>query len=346
MLYATTRDPYDAFTAYRTLQADQAADGGLYTPYRLPQLEREELRRMAKCSFGQNVARVINIFFAAGLTGWDVDFAIGRAPVVLDGLSPRLLLAECWRNAAGKLSHTVKLLDDKLRTVPAGQEPSGWTRIAVSVAILFGIFGQLLRTQERRLDNPVDQAVTTGDFSRPMAAGYGKHMGLPIGNIICGCNTNGGVWDLLHHGQLSTGDPVISTTTPECDRVVPEKLELLICNTLGSKEVRRFLDCCRKGRLYALEPMPLEVLREGLYAGVISDTRVSTLLPSVYHTYGYLLSPYAALAYGSLMDYRAKTQENRMAVLIADRSPLCDGGYVSQCLGIAEQSLGKLVNRR
>ncbi len=321
MLYATTRNSNDFYTAYKTMYTHSDPNGGLYVPFRLSAWSREALRALPQNSFAENTAQVLNLFFSTALTSQDVEIAVGTWPVGLVSLGSRLTVAQCWRDAAGGLSRITKALDRELRPDAQEQIPTNWVQIAVAVALLFGIFGELMGSDAYLLDNPVDIAVTTGDFSMPMAAWYGKKMGLPIANIICGCNANGGVWDLMHHGQLSTGDTLVETSTPDADWVVAPNLERLVSSTLGEQEVHRFLGCCQKGSLYSLEGEALEALRDGIYAGVISDSRVQTLISTVYSTNQYRLSPYGALAYGSLMDYRAKFQESRMAILIADRSP-------------------------
>ncbi len=342
MLYATTRNPNDICTAYRALHTLKASDGGLYIPFRLKPLEREQLRQLGKNSFGQNVAQILNLFFSAGVSGWDVEFAVGRNPIPLVNVTSRLTVAECWRNAGGEISHLVKTLVGKLSGELPADGPGSWGQIAVESALLFGIIGELLQIEERLPDSPVDLAVTSYDFTLPMAAWFGKKLGLPIGNIICGCNANGSVWELVHHGQLETGGAVVHTATPLCDLAVPGNLERLVACTLGEKEVRRFLVCCREGDVYSLESEPLETLRDSIYAGVISDSRVKSLLPSVYQTSGYLLSPYGALAYGSLMDYRAKTRESRGALLLADRSPVKDIELVCACTKLSGEAVRQL----
>ena len=49
MLYVTTRNNRDAYTAQRVLRENRGPDGGLYVPFREPVFSREEideLRRM------------------------------------------------------------------------------------------------------------------------------------------------------------------------------------------------------------------------------------------------------------------------------------------------------------
>ncbi len=343
MLYATTRNQSDVYTAYKALHNACSSDGGLFVPFRLPQWDRQQLRQLGEDSFGQNVARVLKQFFSADINGWDVEIAIGRAPVTLVNLNSRLIAAECWHNIRWHMDHVTEALNRKLRTEGLTEAPNSCVQIAVSVAVLFGVFGELLRNDERLLDNPVDLAVSAGDMSLVMAAWYARAMGLPIGNIVCGCNANGTLWDLVHHGKLSTGDVAVRTCTPKADLAVPRNMERLICATLGTGEVLRFLECKAVGGLYSLEEEALEQLRSGLFASVISDSRVRSLLPTVYQTHQYILSPYTALAYGSLMDYRSRTQENRTALLIADRSPVHDSAFVAGCLDIPEAQLQRLL---
>ncbi len=339
MLYATTRNHNDVFTVYKVIHTDCAPDGGLYLPFRFPKWEKEQIRALADRSFGQNVADVINALFGASLSGWDVDFALGRSPVVMNSVNQRVVIAEGWHNAKQDYAYAVQVLSDKLRQEGIGQQPGDWVSIAVSVAFVFAIYGELLRAEPERIYTPVDFAVTTGSFAMPIAVWYARAMGLNIGNIVCGCNANGGVWDLLHLGSISTGANAAKTVTPNGDFAVPRDLERLVHGTLGIQETLRYLECCAAGKTYGPAPEDWEKLREGMFAAVISDHRVKNIIHSVYRTNQYIFGPYSALAYGSLMDYRAKTGESRLAVLITQRSPLCDGEFTAGCLGLTVRQL-------
>lgn len=344
MLYATTRSKSSVETAYKTIHTDCAADGGLYTPFRLVTFSAEQIAALKERSFSQNMADVLNHFFACGLTGWDIEFVIGRSPVKMHTVTHRIHIAESWHNTQWKFDYAVQMLSDRLRRDSSTQAPANWVAIAVRVAVLFALYGQLLAGGQVEEAAVLDVAVTTGDFTAPMAAWYARRMGLPIGNIICGCNANGGVWDLLHHGQLPTGGISIKTTTPEADVVVPRNLERLVFETLGMEETLRYLDCCRTGTVYAPAPEDFEILRAGMFAAVISDSRVDTIIHSVYRTSNYVFNPYGALAYGSLLDYRARTGESRPALLLTERSPICDPDRVCQAMQVPMSALWKRIN--
>ncbi len=343
MLYTTTRNQNDTFTAYKVIHTDCAPDGGLFVPLRFPQMEKQQILALKNKSFGQNVADILNLFFSSGLTGWDVEFAIGRTPVKLSDIKPRVTVAQCWHNRGGHYQHLVQTLSDKLRKEDLGKAPCGWVETAIGIAVVFGVFGECLKSDDSILDGPVDISLASGSFRLPMAVWYARQMGLPIGNIVCGCNLNSGVWDLVHHGELSTSDTAVKTLAPEGDLALPRDLERLIAATLGCEEVARYLDICSTGGLYTLEEEKLEKLRKGIFAAVISDSRIVTLIPSVYRISQYIFGPYGALAYGSLMDYRAKTGESRRAILLSQQGPLLDGDLICQCLNISGAELQKLL---
>lgn len=344
MLYATTRGKHDVVTAYKTVHTDCYSDGGLFVPFRMPKLTKEQLEALAETAPAQIVADVLNLFFSCSLTAWDVEFAVGRKTVKTAVIGRRLMAAELWHNAGLDAAHAARRLSGRIRG-GRGEDASNWMQIAVRIALLFASYGSLLASGSIRPHRLMDVAVTTGDFTMPMAAWYARQMGLPIGNIICGCNDNGSVWDLLNRGEFSTGDVLTRTATPEADIVVPRDLERLIYAILGMEETKRYLLCCSRGRTYTLPEDAQQKIGQGLFAAVISDLRVASIVPGVYRTRGYVLSPYGALAYGSLQDYWATTGQSRPALLVAERSPLRDSQQVSALLQIKENELHRMMGR-
>ena len=345
MLYATTRGKHDIVTAYKATHNDCYGDGGLFVPFRMPKLNEDQIASLASATQSQIIADILNEFLGCRLTPWDVEYALGRKPVQTVGIGRRLVIAQMWNFTGGKISWAVRRLFDCIRGKDQRVAPSNWMEIVVRIALLVSTYGVLLSCKEIRCGERLDVAVATGDFAMPMAVWYTRQMGLPIGNIICGCNANGGFWDLLNRGGFSTGDVLIRTITPDADIVVPRNLERLICATLGVDETLRYLSCCNKGRNYVLSSDVLNRLREGMFAAVISDSRVSSIIPGVYQTSGHILSPYGALAYGSLLDYRSVTGYTSTALLIEERSPLCDAHTVSNLTKINEDELRKLINQ-
>lgn len=333
MLYVTTRNLHDPQTTPRALGDDRGADGGLYLPFQMPVLTGDEVSALAEKTFGECVADVLNLFFACRLNAADVDFCIGRNSVQHKTMNHRVVIAELWHNLDGSFEWTEKKLAEKVcESVGCAFKITSWLRIAIRIAVLCGVFGQLLRDGKVSVKNKIDVAVAVEDFAAAMSVWYCRQMGLPIGNIICSCNENSGVWELLHLGELHTDAAAMSTTTPRGDVTVPEELERLIHGALGMDEAVRFVDICGKGRIYRPHADLMGNLKKGMFSAVVSRSRLDALIPSVYRTNSYILGPYTALAYGGLMDYRAKTGETRQALLIAERSPLCDSGVVADSM--------------
>ena len=307
MLYVTTGEKYDAYTVARVLASDCGPDGGRYLPFKMPRFTAGEVRGLKDKTFGQCVADVLNLFFCAGLSGWDVEFCIGRYPVKPASMGQKILVAECWRNLDGSYAKMERQLAARVcGCFPAEVKLTSWLRIAIRIAVLTGVFGEL---QRMGISDAVDVAVPEGDFTVPMAVWYTRQMGLPIANIICGCADGSNAWDLIHTGQLRTAGGV----EPE--------LERLVHGTLGVDEALRYRYICEGGEVYSLLPHMLSTLRSGLYAAVVSRERLAAVVPNVYRTNAYLLEPGAAISYSALLDYRAKNGESRCAMLIADEDP-------------------------
>jgi threonine synthase len=342
MLYVTTRSKHDVFTAARTMNLDRGPDGGLFIPFHLPQLSRDEIAALGSKSFGQNVADILNLFFSTKLTGWDVDMAIGRSPVKFQSMNYRIIVGEMWHNMDRHFGYILNALAAKVH--PDGEiigKPSSWVQIAVRIAVLFGIYGELLRGQQIKVGASLDIASASGSFAAPMSAWYARKMGLPIGTIICGCNENSAAWDLLHRGELDTDALAIKTNTPEGDFSLPPDLERLICETCGQDEAMHYFWSCTEGSTYAPPEPACEAMRKGMFAAVVSHVRVETIIPSVYRTNQYILDLYSALAYGALSDYRARTGGSSTTLLLCEKNPLCNGEAVAKSMRISVDELSK-----
>ena len=335
MLYITTRNRRDAYTAQRALRESRGPDGGMYLPFRAPLYTPEEWKELAAAPFGQRVAEILNRLFGSKLTCWDVDVCIGRNPVPLVSLGHRTLAAELWRNSGLSYDHMARELAEQLLGQPDYR--TGWLAIALRVALLFGIFGQL-PTEE-----PTDISVISGDFAAPISAYYAKQWGLPIGTIICCCNENSGLWELLCHGQLRTDATNVHTDIPEADVALPEQLERLVFEAGGEAEVARYLASCRRGGTYAPTDPVLANLGRDFRVSVVSSSRIGQTISSVYRTHNYVLSPAAALSYAGLMDARAKPWLHKTALILAEKSPALDAKFTAASLKITEPELDGLL---
>lgn len=338
MLYVTTRNNQDAYTAYRALHENRSAEGGLYLPFRIPHFTEEDLEELFKKSFHGCIAEILNCLFPVKLTGVDVEFAMGRRSVQLKSVGRRTIMAEVWHNPDGDYAYLEQSLT-KLMGKENGQ-CGNWTRIAIHIAIWFGLFSQL---RQAGIPEMMDVCVVSGDFAAPISAWYARQWGLPIGNIICCCNENSGLWELFRYGQMRTDTVSVPTATPEADVTLPVDLERLIHACGGISETKRYLETVRLGKPYHIPDEMLEKLRQGMYVSVISGQRMMNTIPSVYRTHGHMLSPYGAMAYAGLLDYRAMAQEPRYGLVLEEKSPVRDAETVGAALGIPAKDIKEYI---
>lgn len=334
MLYVSTRSRTDSFTAYRALHDEWAPDGGLFVPFRLPVFTMTEVRAFREKTFGECVAQILNLFFSAGLTGAEVDFLIGQHPLRINKMPHRLIVCELWKNIESSYSYLERTLYQKMSGSTTAL-PSDWSKIAIRIAVLFGLFAELGRNGIYE----ADIAVTAGDFSIPMAVWYARKMGLPVGTIICGCNENNAIWDLIHRGEFNTGTAVVRTNLSALDHACPSSIERLIYSTLGLEETQRYVDVCAKRGIYNLSEENFLTVSEGLVSAVVSGRRTRSVIVSTYRTNGYIIDSYTAVTYGSLQDYRASSGESRTTLLLSDNSPVHSEGEISRLLELKRDEL-------
>jgi len=304
MLYVSTRNTENHYTAHRALYEDCAPDGGFYVPFRLPSFTAEEMLSMKFQSSGENIAQVLNLFFGLHLNGWDVECIIGRNPFQSVAMNHRLIMSEVWHNPQNSWQYLIDNLYGLITEHKRGREvPSGWNLISIEIALLFGLFS----TIDGFPDVGYDIALNSGDFADLTAVLYAKDMGLPVKIIICACNDNGNVWDFIHRGDYNPNAPVVKTNFPNMDISCPHFMELMIYRYFGSAEVKRFLDIHQRKAIYRIDAEQLDAFSGDLFAAVVTAKRIDSIISSMYRTNQYRIDAHTALAYGGLQDYRART---------------------------------------
>lgn len=326
MLYITTRGDRDAFTSHRTLCSDIAPDGGYYLPMRFPRFSEKEIRAFVHAPFEETVAHILNVFFSAGLTKWDVGLCVGRNIARVLESNSKILVCELWHNSGNSFSYVINGLYQRIFGQTTENAPSEWFCIAVKVAVWFGIYGVLCQQSVLRFGQRIDLSVPADDFTYPVSALYATDAGLPIGDIVCNCNKNHEVWNLIHRGTMNTND---------MDAGLQAGIERYLLVRLGDSAVVRF----RKKRIFEISPEDAETLRKGLYCVVSGSDRVFHTLNGVYTTSKRIVSPSTALCLAGLGDYRAKIGESRLTLVLEEDSPVLFAEQVEQATGISKKKL-------
>ncbi len=345
MLYVTTRDQLETYTAHRALTQDRTADGGFYAPFRLPGFSTEEIARMTGKSFGDTMAQILNLFFSTNLTAAEVSFAVGRRPLRLKSLSHRIVFGELWHDPGMQWQWIARRLSRLVLSRHEMDCCTKWTQIAVRVGMVFDAYGHMCRDGIIQMGEVVDVSVLSGDFSSPMAVWYAREMGLPVGDIICCCHENNSLWELMHQGCFATGALATVTAIPEADVVVPDALEYLISACGDARDVGDYLDVCRKGAVYKPGEELLDLLRQGLDVRVLGADRISSTVRSVWRTYSYLTDPATAVGYAGLLDHRAGCATTRQALVLSPCAPASQLQRTADAMGISTAALEQLINQ-
>ena len=334
MLYVTTREQHDAFTTARAIAGNRGEDGGFYLPFRIPFFDTETIESIVQKSYCACMAEILNLFFSCGFSAWDVEFATGRYPVQVESLQQKIYVGEIWQ----KQEMTYKSLATALnaRISPNSTEVVSWIRIAIGIGNLFALYGVFRQKEILSAGEVFDVALDATDFDSAMAVWYARKMGLPVGTIVCGCDESSGLWDLLHFGEVKCASDGNGT--------LPAEVERLIFSTLGYEEVQRFLHISKASGLYSLEEDAFAQLRSGLFASVVSEGRMLSVIPNVYRTCEYVLNPRSALAYSALLDYRTKEGEGRSAVVLSHSNPICDEKVVASAMSVKPDELRRILN--
>ena len=330
MLYATTRTSDGNYTAQQALTGDRGPDGGFFVPYRQPYFYGSNLKVLREMSFLKAEAQILNQLFGTKITDWDLCFSAGSSPVRMEKIGRRTIAGERWRNTdfsfEGYIAQVCRLLRVK-KQAPV----STWAQIAVGSAVLLAMVLQLQREGILLPGESLDVAVS-GSGLPAVSCLYLKTWGLPMGHVVCACRESKGLWDLIHDGEMHTD-------ILEPDSQTVDDLENLLLAESYQAEVRRFLNCVKRGKAYIPAESLMRKLREDLAVSIISETRVGETLPGVYATKHYILSREGAAAYAGLLDYRAVTGSGNKGLVLCDRCPAEDLSYAAEKLHTEEAEL-------
>lgn len=332
MLYVTTRDRVNVFTPRHALICEKGKCGGYFHPYRFPVFSLDRILALPEKTFAQRIADTMNLFFGTTLTGWDVEFTVGRNPVRMTAMNHKIAVLETWHNSDHTFDGFMLRLFNRME---GNGTPGTWFRIAARIAVLAAACGDFMKAGILASDVPMDIALQADTFEAVMAAWYARRMGLPIGTILFSCDEDSGLWDFFHQGVLSVKG--------ESGRNLPACLEMLMAELFGFQETQRFLHAVSHNRRYFIREDQILRLRSEMCCNVIRRQRAETIVRNVYKTNSYLMVPAVAFAYGSLQDYRAAHGETGAAMILAEESPLADLQVMEKFLGIPSEDIKKII---
>ena len=131
---------------------------------------------------------------------------------------------------------------------------------------------------------------------------------------------------------------------PGLDDACPVGLERLVFETLGHTATVQLAAVRDRKGVYRVDPESLPQLNSGLTAAVVGDSRIESILRSVYRTNKYIADPYAAIPYGAIQDHRARCGESKLTMLFSDNSPVLQANEIADTIGLTADELRAAVD--
>ncbi len=195
-------------------------------------------------------------------------------------------------------------------------------RLVPQVVYYFHAYSQLLKDGTIKEGDTMNVVVPTGNFGNILAAYYAKQMGLPIGNLICASNNNKVLYDFLKDGSYDRNRDFHITISPSMDILISSNLERLLyfASNDDSDETARLMEQLQTQGKYTINSEMKENLSD-FYGGYTDDMETQKAIKEVYDSTGYLMDTHTAVAYAAYKEYKEKTNDGTVSVIVSTASP-------------------------
>ena len=196
-------------------------------------------------------------------------------------------------------------------------------RLVPQIVYYFSAYADLLKAGTIALGEPVNFVVPTGNFGNILAAYYARNMGLPVGKLICASNRNNVLTDFFRDGVYDTRRTFFKTTSPSMDILISSNLERLLyeCADRDGALVSTWMKQLKECYTYAIGEQRQEWIRDVFDAGYCDDMQCAKEIRARFEQDHYLMDTHTAVASHVLKEYREKTGDMTIAVIVSTASP-------------------------
>ncbi len=177
------------------------------------------------------------------------------------------------------------------------------------------------------LGGQVSFAVPSGNFGNVYSAYAATRMGLPVGHLIVGSNSNHVLHGFFHNRRLELNE-VVPTLSPSMDIQIPSNLERLMFDLFegDGARLRESMTQLRNDRSITV---PLGASTEPFRSGWHDDQATLDIMSEVHDTFGIIIDPHTAVGIGTALDMNVSGP----TVCLATAHPAKFPGAVSRALG-------------
>jgi len=195
-------------------------------------------------------------------------------------------------------------------------------RLFPQVAYYVYSYAKLLEEGAIKANDPVNFVVPTGNFGNILAAYYAQQMGIPVGKLICASNENKVLYDFFKSGTYDKNREFILTSSPSMDILISSNLERLIYHIAGNDSAvnkKMMEDLSTKG-IYSISDNMKSLLSsfDGEYS---PEEDVFKVIRKYYEEAGYVIDTHTAVAACANLNYKEKTGDDTVSVVVSTASP-------------------------
>ena len=209
-----------------------------------------------------------------------------------------------------------------------------WGRLLPQIVYYFHSYLTLVRNGETVPGEKIDFCVPTGNFGDILACYYAKKAGLPVGRIICACNTNSVVADFLRTGVYDKNRPFVITSSPAMDILVSSNLERLLYDASGRAPAYTagLMESLASAGSYTVKKEVLDTIAETFRSGSATEEETFSAIRRTYREYGYLTDPHTAVGISVFRKYAEGSGGGACTVCVSTASPFKFNASVAESL--------------
>ena len=197
-----------------------------------------------------------------------------------------------------------------------------WGRLAPQIVYYVSAYCDLVAQGKIAMGDEINVCVPTGNFGNIFAAYLAKHMGLPLGKLICASNSNNILTDFLRTGVYDRNRDFYLTMSPSMDILISSNLERLLYFVAGHEKTIAYMKALKETGRYEVEPEILAKINELFVGYCANEEQTAKTIHDYKQEYDYLIDTHTAVACSAAAQYRADfPQDDRITVVASTASP-------------------------
>ena len=207
-------------------------------------------------------------------------------------------------------------------------------RLAPQIVYYFKAYADLVRCGRIQIGEPVHFCVPTGNFGDILAGYFAKHMGLPVGKLICASNRNDVLTEFLSTGVYDKRRTFYKTTSPSMDILVSSNLERLLSLLTGDDAyVAGLMKKLNEQGHYKVSDELLKKLKAEFSCGCCDDAAAAETIGRLWAEENYLCDPHTAVAWNVAEQFGKTCSGGAPVVVLSTASPYKFPAAVLSALG-------------